>query len=51
MEKLLRRINFIFFTFIGSSMLHLVLFAIEDVVNKFDKEKYWDSSSDNEQVG
>ena len=40
MEKILTRINFVLFTFIGSRMLNLLLFIIVDAGNKFDKNRF-----------
>ena len=31
-------------------MLYLLLFIVEITVNKFDKERFWDEISDEEQV-
>ena len=36
-EKILTMINFMFFTFLGSSMLHVLLFIIEDQLTDVNK--------------
>ena len=37
-EKILTMINFMFFTFLGSSMLHVLLFIIEDELTDVNKK-------------
>ena len=49
-DKILPIINFIFFTFLYSSMLHVLLFIIEDELTDFNEEVFEDNSSDEEQV-
>ena len=50
MEKILTIIDFIFLTFLGNSMLQVLLFIVEDELTDFNEEIFKDGSSDEEQV-
>ena len=49
MKTVMARINFVLLTFLGSSMLHVLLFITKDR-SDINEESFDDDSSDEEQV-